>query len=276
MNVNNQRPCRRCFSHMTIRTASQTSLKAGAAVWRNGVCDLLMIAAAFMLYNVVRTGSANQQIAATYNAVDLVKLERTLGIAQENSSQGLILWSSELITLFNTIYTYGHFWLIGTAAIWLFIRHRETFTLFRNAIFISGAIALVCYNLFPLAPPRLLPGEFGAVDTLRLYSSVNYENSGWAVNEYAAIPSLHVAWNLLISLAIASVVENRLVRVWAFCMPLVMTITVVLTGNHWILDAVAGYAVGAIGLGIAVLCRRSGWRVRQFLIPEPSQPTVSA
>ncbi len=59
-------------------------------------------------------------------------------------------------------------------------------------------------------------------------------------------------------------------------MPLVMTITVVLTGNHWILDAVAGYAVGAIGLGIAVLCRRSGWRVRQLLIPEPSQPTVSA
>jgi membrane-associated phospholipid phosphatase len=102
------------------------------------------------------------------------------------------------------------------------------------------------------------------VDTLRLFSNVNYENSGAFVNEYAAIPSLHVAWNMLISLAIASVVRNRVVQVWAFCMPLLMTATVVLTGNHWILDAVAGYIVGMIGLGGALLLRREGWRVRAF------------
>ena len=147
-------------------------------IWRNGVCDLLLLAFAFMLYSVVRQGSADRQIEATYNAVDLVELERTLFIAHENSSQSLILWSEPLIHFFNTFYTYGHFWLIGAAAIWLFLFHRDTYTLFRNAFFISGAIGLVCFNLFPLAPPRLLPGEYGAVDTLRMFSPVNYENSG--------------------------------------------------------------------------------------------------
>jgi hypothetical protein len=85
-----------------------------------------------------------------------------------------------------------------------------------------------------------------------------------------------VAWNLLICLGIASVVKNRAVQVWAFCMPLLMSVTVVLTGNHWILDCVAGYAVGAAGLGLAILARKEGWRIRQALWPEPAGRTVSA
>jgi hypothetical protein len=218
-----------------------------------------------VLYSVVRQGSSHRQIEATYNAVDLVKLERTLSLAHENSAQQLILGSELAVHVFNSIYTYGHFWLMGAAAIWLFFKHRETFVLFRNAIFIAGAISLVCFNLYPLAPPRLLPGEYGAVDTLRMFSAVNYENSGWAVNEYAAIPSLHVAWNLLICLAIASVVRNRAVQVACMAMPLVMSATVVLTGNHWILDCITGYMVGMVGLGLAILARREGWRIKQLI-----------
>lgn len=246
--------------------------RAAALVWRNGLADLLLLAAAFGCYSLVRMGSSDRQIEATYNAVDLVKLERTLRIAHESSSQQLILGSDFLVQLFNNIYTYGHFWLIGVAAIWLFFWHRETFVLFRNAFFISGALALLSFNLFPMAPPRLLPGDFGAIDTLRLYSSVNYEASGRFVNEYAAIPSLHVAWNLLICLAIASVVKNRLVHAWALAMPLLMSITVVVTGNHWILDCVTGYIVGMIGLGLAVLAKRSGWRLKQLIVGPPQAP----
>jgi membrane-associated phospholipid phosphatase len=261
---------------MTQRIARTTSI-----VWRNGLADLLLLAFAFMLYSLVRMGSSGQQIEATYNAVDLFELERALFIGHENASQDLILWSEPLIHIFNSIYTYGHFWLIGVAAVWLFYWHRDTYTLFRNAFFISGAIGLICFNLFPLAPPRLLPGDYGAVDTLRLFSNVNYENTGAFVNEYAAIPSLHVAWNMLISLAIASVVKNRAVQVWAFCMPLLMSITVVVTGNHWILDAVAGYIVGMIGLAGALLLRREGWRFRAFfretfVPPQPASVPVQA
>jgi membrane-associated phospholipid phosphatase len=239
--------------------------RAAGLVWRNGLWDLLLLALAFMIYSVVRQMSAGRQIEATYNAVDLVRIERALWMGHENALQGLILWNEALIRVFNMAYTYGHFWLIGFAAVWLFFRHRETYVLFRNAFFISGAIALVAFNLYPLAPPRLLPGEFGAVDTLRLFSEINYENAGFFVNEYAAIPSLHVGWNLLICLAIASCVRNPIVRFWAASMPLVMSATVVLTGNHWILDCIAGYVVGWAGLGLALLLRNEGWRVKQFV-----------
>jgi len=254
--------------HDIPRTASR--------IWSNGLFDLSLIALAFMIYSIVRTWSADRQIEATYNAVDLVNFERSLYIGYEAQVQSLILWSEGLIHLFNSIYTYGHFWLIGATAIWLFIRHRDTYKLFRNAIFISGAIGLVAFNVFPLAPPRLLPGDFGAVDTLRLFSSVNYENSGSFVNEYAAIPSLHVAWNMLICLAIASCVRNPLVRGWAVLMPLLMSVTVVVTGNHWILDCIAGYVIGMTGLGLAVFARNESWRVRELFAGAFRSPAPAA
>jgi membrane-associated phospholipid phosphatase len=227
-----------------------------------------------MLYSVVRVGSNDRQVEATYNAVDLVQLQRHLWLAHEADIQKLILWSEVLVRVFNTMYTYGHFWLIGAAGIWLFFFHRERYMLFRNAFFIAGVISLVCFNIMPLAPPRLLPGSFGAVDTLRMFSEVNYENSGAFVNEYAAMPSLHVAWNLLICLAIASTTQNRIVRFACMAGPLLMSTTVVVTGNHWILDCVAGYAVGMTGLGLAILLRKEGWRLRQLL--DPPQTAASA
>ncbi|MEX1195616.1 MAG: phosphatase PAP2 family protein [Dehalococcoidia bacterium] len=243
-------------------------------VWRNGLCELLLIAIAFMFYSIVRMGSNDRQIEATYNAVDLVHVQRALWLAHEADIQKLILWSDALVRIFNALYTYGHFWLIGCAGSWLFFFHRDRYMLFRNAFFISGAISLMAFNLIPLAPPRLLPGDFGAVDTLRLFSAVNYESSGNFVNEYAAMPSLHIAWNLLICLAIASVTQNRLVRFVCAGMPLLMSATVVVTGNHWIMDCIAGYIVGMIGLGAALVLRKEGWRVRQLIVP-PSR-TASA
>lgn len=262
-----------------LRTQSQTRIapriaRAATAVWRNGLCELLLIAFAFLLYSIVRMGSNDRQVEATYNAVDLVHLQRTLWLAHEADIQKLILWNDLLIRFFNTIYTYGHFWLIGTAGIWLFYFHRERYTFFRNAFFIAGGISLVIFNIMPLAPPRLLPGEYGAVDTLHYFSALNYESSGNFVNEYAAMPSLHVAWNLLISLAIASTTQNRYVRAGCYGMPLLMSATVVVTGNHWILDCIAGYSVGMIGLGAAILLRNEGWRLRQLFAP-PSR-TASA
>jgi hypothetical protein len=251
-------------SYIQTRAAPAIS-RTASAVWRNGLCELLIIIAAFFLYSIVRMGSNDRQVEATYNAVDLVHLQRALWLAHEADIQKLILWSDALIRVFNTIYTYGHFWLIGGAGIWLFYFHRGQYMLFRNAFFIAGGISLFMFNIMPLAPPRLLPGDYGAVDTLRLGSELNYEQSGAFVNEYAAMPSLHIAWNLLISMAIASTTQNRYVRGACYAMPLIMTTTVVVTGNHWILDAVAGYVVGMIGLGLAILIRNEGWRVRQWL-----------
>ena len=137
-----------------IGRAAIVVARYASLIWRNGLRELLLIAAAFFFYSIVRMGSNDRQVEATYNAVDLVQLQRTLWLAHEADIQKLILWSDFLVHAFNALYTYGHFWLIGVAGVYLFYFHRERYTLFRNAFFIAGAISLIAFNVLPLAPPR--------------------------------------------------------------------------------------------------------------------------
>jgi len=250
---------------LSLRTAIPRLPRAATFVWRNGLWDLSVMALAFAFYTVVREFSSGRHTEATFNGITVVQTEQHLGLFHEASIQALFMPSETMIRVFNSIYTYGHFWLIGVVAVWLFIWHRERFLLIRNAVLITGAISLLCFNLYPVAPPRLMPGAFGAIDTLALFSRVNYENSGFFVNNYAALPSLHVAWNLLICLGIATTVRHPVVRFFCMVMPLVMSMTVVVTGNHYIIDVIAGYIVAMVGLGAALLLREHGWRVGQLV-----------
>ncbi len=238
---------------------------------RIGVLDLLLIVLAFFSYSVVREMAGGSSPNAFAHAFDVVQLEQTLGIFQETRLQDWALPSETLIRFFNFVYTYGHFPLIGAVALWLFIFQRERYLLFRNAFFIAGAIGLILFNLFPMAPPRLMPFPYGMVDTLSLFQKVNYHSAGAFVNPYAAMPSMHVGFNLLLSLAIASACSGMpppwrmLGLAVSIVMPIVMAMAVVVTGNHYILDIVGGYVVAATGMGLAVAMREHGWRVWQWL-----------
>ena len=238
---------------------------------RTGVFDLLLIVLAFFSYSAVREMAGGDSGNAFAHAFDVVQLEQTLGIFQEPRLQDWVLPSETLIRFFNFVYTYGHFPLIGVVAVWLFIFQRERYLLFRNAFFVSGAIGLILFNIFPMAPPRLMPFPYGMVDTLSLFQKVNYHSAGAFVNPYAAMPSMHVGFNLLLCLAVASACSGmrppwRVLGLAAsIVMPIVMATAVVVTGNHYILDIVAGYVVAAAGMGIAVAVREHGWRVRHRL-----------
>ena len=96
------------------------------------------------------------------------------------------------------------------------------------------------FALYPLAPPRFLP-EHGFVDTIAA-NSAGYRdfNASALVNEYAAMPSLHVGWVLLVSIAIMNLVRSRAVRATAAVLPIAMFGAIVLTGNHYIVDGIAG------------------------------------
>jgi membrane-associated phospholipid phosphatase len=100
------------------------------------------------------------------------------------------------------------------------------------------------------------------VDTLHEFSAVNYEDAGKFVNNYAAMPSLHVGWNLLLGIAIATTARGLLVRAAGALMPVLMSVTVVVTGNHFFLDIVAGFAVAIVGLALALQVERLGWRLQ--------------
>jgi membrane-associated phospholipid phosphatase len=196
--------------------------------------------------------------------VDIVNLERNLGIFWEVELQSWVLSKDWLVTLLNAFYLYGHMPVIGAGAIWLYFWHRPQYLLMRNAFLLSGAIALVIYVNFPTAPPRLLPHELGLgfVDTIfQEYHQSRPDTPSFFVNEYAAMPSMHIGWNLLVGISIWTATRNVLMRGFALIMPVAMASVIVLTANHYFLDVVGGVIVMAIGLGIALGGRYMATRI---------------
>jgi membrane-associated phospholipid phosphatase len=150
----------------------------------------------------------------------------------------------------------------------LYFRRRPHYTFTRDAILTSGALALVAYAFFPVAPPRLLPGE-GFIDTLQALDNLSYQaqSTDFFVNPYAAMPSLHVGWAFLVALgAVRAFPGNRLVLVLAVLHPIAQWSSTVFTGNHYFLDGVGGLAVAALGLGAATFMQRRGYAgLREWL-----------
>jgi hypothetical protein len=154
--------------------------------------------------------------------------------------------------------------VIGVLAVWMYFWHRPQYLLMRNAFLLSGAIALVFFVNFPTAPPRLLPDhlEYGFVDTVfDQYNTGRPWTPGEFVNEYAAFPSMHIGWNMLSGIALWLATKNKLLRAFAVIMPTIMFCDIVLTGNHYIIDAFAGTLVMLVGLGIAILGKRLAMRI---------------
>lgn len=238
----------------------------GLLKWRPGLNDLgemLLIGSALPLYYLVR-GSAHERVGeALVRGAQLVEFEKSLGIFWEVELQQMALSHDWLIQFLNGFYLYGHLPVIGALALWLYIWHRRQYLVMRNAFLISGALGLIVYVSFPVAPPRYLP-EFGFVDTIvNQYDTGRPLTPSFFVNEYAALPSLHFGWNLLVAVAVWLASRHLALRTFAVLMPIMMLIVIVLTANHYIVDAAAGLLAVAIGAGIAIGARelvRPHWR----------------
>jgi hypothetical protein len=186
--------------------------------------------------------------------------ERTLGIFWEPRLQEVVLHRKPLIDLFNFIYFWMDFPLIVVVGFALYFFRRHEYTVARDAILLSGAIALVIYNLFPVMPPRLIPGgEF--VGTIEKYNQLSYQAQSLSafVNPYAAVPSLHFGWAMIIGGALYLVTRNVLVRAIALLLPWAQLAAIVFTANHYILDAFAGLVVCLAGVGLAAAMQVWGY-----------------
>jgi len=243
------------------RSASQPSRTVPAAVAFFRESGIVGLAA--YLYFFVRGLIHAREAEAMDNAHALVSFERSLGIFQERHLQSLILDHHWLVTLFNWIYIYGHWPVVVGTLVWLFVRHREVFPVFRSAMVISGLIGFVFFFLFPMAPPRLVDG-LGFVDTVTLHSEAyRVLQPPSLTNPFAAMPSLHVGWNLLMGIAIVSYAANRFWKAFGVLMPVAMYAATILTGNHYFLDGIVGSALVLTGLALA-------WK-----ISGPKQPVWS-
>jgi hypothetical protein len=225
--------------------------------------EILFIVPAYAAYQFVRGTVGGQAGTAFDNASRVIHIEKQLGIFHEAFLQQLILPKDWMVDLVNYIYVWGHLPVIIGVAFWLYASHRDRYALFRNAFLISGLIALIGFTTVPLAPPRYMP-EFGFVDTIVHAQSYYVFQNPKIVNQYAAMPSLHFGWDLLVAIAIFTQTRVRSVRIAAAFMPLFTLSGIVLTANHYFLDAFAGALVAATGVGMAVLLHRLIPRDRAF------------
>lgn len=216
-----------------------------SAVNSRFVREPAIVVLAYALYYLARSVASDAR-PAFENARYLMQLEASLGIFKELSIQSALISYETVVHIFNIIYFYGHWPTIIVFAVVMLITRPHVYTITRNAFLISGAIALIFFALFPVAPPRL--ATFGIVDTLSMTVPVSYDSSP-LVNRYAALPSLHVGWCFLISLGLLTASKHPLVRGFAFLITPAMLMATVITGNHFFIDGI----FGSILCGLAFL-----------------------
>ena len=181
------------------------------------VVEASLIVGAYLAYEAVRRIVAPSSVEAIDRAMRLIRVEQRLGIFFEPNLQRFAIHHQWLVSMFNFIYIWGYVPVIGIAALYLYTRHHEFYTRYRNAFLLSGAIGLIVFATLPVAPPRMFP-EFGFIDTVRggspVYGSVEGRH---LVNEFAAVPSFHFGWILLVSLALFQSSKALMMRVGACC-----------------------------------------------------------
>ena len=258
--------------------------------------EALIVIGFYLLYSVVRNrfGSALLESGGTpeqpfHHAEQIIRVERSLGLFHENAIQNIFLPYPKALQFWNVFYGTAHFLVTITTFITLYIVGRTQFVRWRNTLAFTTALALVGFSLYPLMPPRLLndTGEFGGArltavkdlpgrtafhDTLKEAGGLWSFDSGAMTkvsNQYAAMPSLHSAWSTWCALALWPIVRRRWMKGLLVLYPIVTVLCIIVTGNHYWLDAVGGL----VTLGLGWFCGNvfEDWNQRRLARRAPSR-----
>ena len=219
--------------------------------WLDAIRQLALFAGAYYLYRIVRGFVDGQAGLAFENARTLVDLERSLGLFFEPGLQGWARGEEWLLWGANWMYVNSHFVVTTTFLIWLYIARNHAFYYVRNMFMVAMAFAIAGYLAYPTAPPRFMP-EWGFTDSVAAFVGEGAENSANALyNPFAAVPSMHVAFALMIAIPAFFLVRSRVLKgLWAVY-PAVVTFVVVVTANHFWMDALLGAMVAAASASAA-------------------------
>ncbi|MXW42993.1 MAG: phosphatase PAP2 family protein [Acidimicrobiia bacterium] len=227
--------------------------------WRDFPGQVFIVTLAALIYFGVRMITKGAEDAAFNNAYDLITFQSWLKLDFEAWAQSAVLDYRWVVTFFNWVYVWLHWPMLLGTLLALYHFNRQRYTLMRNAMIVSGALGLMFFVLFPVAPPRFFAGFTDTV--AELSSSYKFLQPPSIVNKYAAMPSFHVGWNVLAGVVIFRSTKSIAVRIFAVSSPLLMSIAVILTGNHWIVDGFVGIALVMIGLFVA---HRLGWLTHRW------------
>ena len=224
--------------------------------------ELALIVGAYFAYMYTRNLVVSDfEATALGNAHKIVDLERSLGFFWEPHWQAWALDSAHaLVLFFNWAYIITFFPIVIIAGLILYFANRGRYRYFRNVVLLTYIFALIGFMLFPLAPPRMLAEHF--VDTIKVFGPPLYSNREAAnyYNAYAAMPSVHFAWTLILGILFLQC-RSRWLKAFGIIYPTMTLFAITITANHYLLDAAGGLVVMAASFATIEL----GLRRRLFL-----------
>jgi hypothetical protein len=236
-------------------------------LWR----EVALVTALLVIYNAGRLLAATRVSGAFDNAHLLLGLERRLHLPYEQTLQSVVLALPDLARAANGYYAGVHFPLTFAVLVWLFLRRPAHYLWARRSLVAATAAGLVITIALPTAPPRMMTG-YGFVDTglafgLSVYGAVGQDK---LANQFAALPSLHVGWSLLIAVVCIRASRTRWRWLW-LAHPVLTVLVVVVTGNHYWIDGALGIALVTVAL---VLTRGALTSIPAQPVPAPAAPVL--
>ena len=219
-----------------------------------------------LAYTFVRGIADGEKEIAIVHGQQVIDLERSTHTFFEPSLQAFFLPARGVIDVANQIYLNAQFSIALGFLVWLYLFHNQSYYFVRNMFVVSMGLALVGYSLFPTAPPRMYP-QYGFVDTLNAFAGVNHDSAlaKSFINPYAAVPSMHCAFAMMIGCSGVMVCSHWWSKAWWAFWPLLVSWVTIVTANHYWVDVALGWMVALAAATVAyrlALARPHAWAFR--------------
>ncbi|MFG2885198.1 phosphatase PAP2 family protein [Streptomyces sp. NPDC048297] len=235
--------------------------------------EFLLVAGLFLVYKLGRQLADGHTAQAFRNGHHVWNLERAVRLPSESDVQSVLLHGDTLVHLANTYYATVHFPATLAFLVWMYLRRPAHYVWARRVLAAVTGAALVLPFTFPLAPPRMLTGT-GLIDTARVYGPSVYgpPSSDHLSNQFAAMPSLHFGWALMVAIGLIAATRSPWRRLWLLH-PLITLLVIVGTANHYWIDAIVATAM--LGVALALIhpphrTRTTAGRGTRHLAPKES------
>jgi membrane-associated phospholipid phosphatase len=234
--------------------------------WGDLLRQIAILVSVDLAYTFVRGIADGERAVAIVHGQQVIDFERSTHTFFEPSLQAFFLPAQAVIDFANQVYLNAQFSIALGFLVWLYLFHNQSYYFVRNMFVVSMGLALVGYGLFPTAPPRMYP-EFGFVDTLNAFAGVNHDSAlaKSFINPYAAVPSMHCAFAMMIGCTGVMVCRHWWSKAWWAFWPLLVSWVTIVTANHYWVDAALGWLVALTAAVVAqrlAVARPEAWSFR--------------
>ncbi|MDQ1737599.1 MAG: hypothetical protein QOH56_3850 [Pseudonocardiales bacterium] len=220
--------------------------------------ELVIVLVLLKVYDLIRGQAEVRRGAAIEHGEQLMRLESHLNMQIEPAVNRWVTSHHDLSVVASYWYQYAHISVTLSMLAWCWWRRPASYRSARNSLVVINAAALAVFFLFPVAPPRLLPG-YGFIDAVANAGFGASHGGPVTADQYGALPSLHIGWAVWTALVGYRLVRSRRVGMLWLTYPLITCAVIVVTGNHYLLDAVAGGALALAAQKLTHVQHRPRW-----------------